>query len=1497
MILSLLRTAIVAAVLLDRALTASPTDEYRDSDLGQTSYYDNHNMDPAVVDSSEFGLLWKMPFNPQEQFYAKPLVYTPSAAGSNQIVFLASSQNWIRTLDAKTGALINRRQVQTPFLQSDIGCTDIPNTIGITGTPVIDPNTDIAYFYAKTYIPNFRTSGNTGTFNGVYYFYAVNVNTLQDVPGFPLLVDGSVADNDPRKYFVGGVILQRPSLLKVGNYVYAGFGGHCDLFNYTGTVLGVDVTQQKVVTNFATESGPNSRFTTDWDQNLGGGQAGIWMSGMGLASDGNRLFFVTGNGVGGENQGTPASGSSGCRTLGEAAINLGIDTSSGKLNLVDYFQPYDYVNMDGGDQDFGSGGIVLLDPNTFHGGSVNRLGITAGKNGKIYVLNADNLGGYKQGSGQTDGIVQTIVTDESIFGAVGSYPLEGGYIYATPIGYPTYVYKLSSDASGNPVFAGVGQTTEVSAGRVGAGVPTITTNKGQPGSAILWVTDPDAGLRAWYAVPQADGSMKRINLPQIGGINKFQRPAFGDTRLYTTDANGMIYFNFGNVALGSTSTVTVNCTALIDVTSINGVTVGDNSFQVSNASLPQGAVKKGTAFSFPVTWNLSATVVSDQQNASFGNTSPGIKTTPLTILTTNAVQGYTTSFPLSLTGNEVSQDAYLSITPNTVDFGGLVLNVSGENPQSVLPFTIANLGLDALTILGYAYTYDDVDDDDADFINSTESASNSTWDLGLGFTASLPPVGRVVQPGESISVQTTFKAVNGTGSYLSYFFVYSDGGSQFTILEGAASTAPKANFSISNGEGGWLPDSNLLMDFGTVSPGGNVTRQIRICNTGGSVLLISKSKPPLGDIRAVNYGIDLHETQAIQVGDCAYGDVIFNPGPEPPNVPDFAENNTWTLNVNDLSFGVHVVQMTGTVHDRIVGPEYANGSAQYLYLGCYADTLPTRLLPYEPYVDTTNNTNQECQSACLKAGYTFAGTEYNQECWCGHNAPPGSQFHPESDDRCTFSCPGDVSQACGGNGGYISIYYDSSVFTPTNQTYNQSSTQSSGSGGGPQIVQSTSNFNYIGCYSEGSNGRALSGKAPATPQAGGSVEYCASQCAGFEYFGVEYANECYCGNTLNAGSELVPGGDPTVTLCDMTCGGNSTEYCGGPNRLNMYQSNGTAPPASTTGNSAPTSTPGAPSNPQTVGQFTYLGCYNDSVGTRALTGPTTGGNTITIESCASACKSYTYFGTEYADECYCGNSLQAGSVLSAANGNIDCNMACAGNSSELCGGPNRLSIYGPNPNASASSSSSLSTTTSTTGSSSTSVSSSTSISGISSSTSSGSSTSSTTSVTPNGPSTVPSAAGFGSLGCYNDSVAARALGGNSYVDGKNMTVENCAIFCTGYTYFGVEYAAECYCANTIGAGSVVSIASNASTVRAPPLFLAQHSITQHREHDIFDRNLKSDNSKYKFDQYFVSNNVKRCKLYILYDIIYTELIQFFLNFHHRSTSLIFYNISNIFHVF
>ena len=105
-------------------------------------------------------------------------------------------------------------------------------------------------------------------------------------------------------------------------------------------------------------------------------------------------------------------------------------------------------------------------------------------------MNADNLGGFKLGPGATDNLVQTIIADNAVFGGAGSYPLEGGYIYFTPVGSATIAYKLGLDQNGGPLFTKVGQTADVSAGRVGVGVPTITSYKGQVGNFSKIVGEP-----------------------------------------------------------------------------------------------------------------------------------------------------------------------------------------------------------------------------------------------------------------------------------------------------------------------------------------------------------------------------------------------------------------------------------------------------------------------------------------------------------------------------------------------------------------------------------------------------------------------------------------------------------------------------------------------------------------------------------------------------------------------------------------------------------------------------------------------------------------------------------------------------------------------------------------------------------------------------------------------------------------------------------------------
>ena len=86
--------------------------------------------------------------------------------------------------------------------------------------------------------------------------------------------------------------------------------------------------------------------------------------------------------------------------------------------------------------------------------------------------------------------------------------------------------------------------------------------------------------------------------------------------------------------------------------------------------------------------------------------------------------------------------------------------------------------------------------------------------------------------------------------------------------------------------------------------------------------------------------------------------------------------------------------------------------------------------------------------------------------------------------------------------------------------------------------------------------------------------------------------------------------------------------------------------------------------------YSYLGCYTETP-TRALPADNLTGGTTTVSSCAQFCAAEEYFGVEFGTQCFCANSLGQGSVL------VDdgCDMPCAGNSGQICGGVERLSVY------------------------------------------------------------------------------------------------------------------------------------------------------------------------------------------------------------------------------
>jgi hypothetical protein len=69
-------------------------------------------MTPAIPNS--LVLNWKMAFNTNEAFYAKPLVWTPPGSSRDQVI-VVFNQNSIRILDGLTGTLIIERTLDPPF--------------------------------------------------------------------------------------------------------------------------------------------------------------------------------------------------------------------------------------------------------------------------------------------------------------------------------------------------------------------------------------------------------------------------------------------------------------------------------------------------------------------------------------------------------------------------------------------------------------------------------------------------------------------------------------------------------------------------------------------------------------------------------------------------------------------------------------------------------------------------------------------------------------------------------------------------------------------------------------------------------------------------------------------------------------------------------------------------------------------------------------------------------------------------------------------------------------------------------------------------------------------------------------------------------------------------------------------------------------------------------------------------------------------------------------
>lgn len=224
-----------------------------------------------------------------------------------------------------------------------------------------------------------------------------------------------------------------------------------------------------------------------------------------------------------------------------------------------------------------------------------------------------------------------------------------------------------------------------------------------------------------------------------------------------------------------------------------------------------------------------------------------------------------------------------------------------------------------------------------------------------------------------------------------------------------------------------------------------------------------------------------------------------------------------------------------------------------------------------------------------------------------------------------------------------------STFSTSTSTTTSKPPSSSSTSAPPPSTPSQTGYTYVGCYTDSSSARVLTGKSSSTST--NTYKTCAAYCSGYTYFGVEYGSQCYCGNQFTNPTGPAPKGE---SECSFKCSGDATQVCGAGGRMNLFKS-----------------VTQGPTN-ATIPGYTYSGCYTDSTSARVINGKYNYDSALTIEKCAGLCKGYKIFGTEYSNQCYCGNAY-SNPTTKVADG--DCGYGCGGNPAQACGAGNRLSVY------------------------------------------------------------------------------------------------------------------------------------------------------------------------------------------------------------------------------
>jgi hypothetical protein len=461
---------------------------------------------PADVNSGQFGKLFSVAVD--GQVYAQPLVMSALSIpgqGTHDVVFVATEHDSLYAFDANLGTLlwhdsfINPAAGVTTVPSQDVSCNQIAPEIGITDTPVIDPGTGTLYLVAMTK----EVSGSVTSY--VQRLHALSVTTGAEKFGGPVAIQASVpgaGDGGSTVPFIPKNYKERAGLVLSGGVVYVSFASHCDITPAHGWVMGYNATTLQQVSVFCTA--PNTQLNT------------VWMSNGGLATDaGGNIYFVTGNGPTNSNSNgfNPGAGD-----YAETVIKL----NSAGTSVSDYFTPFNWQQLDAADEDFGSGGVLLLDQ---PGAAAPHLLVTAGKEGKIYLINRDSMGQFHSGS---DSIVQEL--PGAIGGEWGSPAYFNNTVYYGGVGDALKAFTLS-----NGLFNATPASHSATSFAYPGTTPSVSANGTSNG--IVWAIE-NASHGVLHAYDATNLATELYNSDQAGSRDQLDAAVKFTT---PTIANGKVF--------------------------------------------------------------------------------------------------------------------------------------------------------------------------------------------------------------------------------------------------------------------------------------------------------------------------------------------------------------------------------------------------------------------------------------------------------------------------------------------------------------------------------------------------------------------------------------------------------------------------------------------------------------------------------------------------------------------------------------------------------------------------------------------------------------------------------------------------------------------------------------------------------------------------------------------------------------------------------------------